>query len=141
MVESVYTGVTLLKVYGPYKRQDGRSVVIHYDTVTKTKRTQSYPRYLMEQYLGRKLDAWEQVDHIDGDCGNDVVENYQLLTRAQNNIKAIEQAGRQAKFIACVCPTCNTKFSVNMVKYRENQVKRGCAGPYCSKSCAGKMHH
>ena len=72
----------LLTLYGPYTRQDGRKHVIHYDG--KTRHTQSYPRYLMEQHLGRKLETWEEVDHINDDCTDDRIENYQILTKPEN---------------------------------------------------------
>ena len=49
-----------LKVYGPYTRKDGRKhVVIVNNNGTKT--TKSYPRYLMEQHLGRSLEPSEIV--------------------------------------------------------------------------------
>jgi len=70
------------KVYGPYTREDGRKHVIHYDG--KTRRTQSYPRYLMEQHLGRELLPNETVDHINEDFTDDRIENLQLLSLVDN---------------------------------------------------------
>lgn len=61
-------------------------VVILHDNGTR--QTQSYPRYLMEQHLGRKLETWEQVDHIDEDPTNNSVDNFQILTVAENNRKS-----------------------------------------------------
>ena len=71
-------------VYGPYKRKDGRSIVIHYDDVLGTTRTQSYPRYLMEQHLGRELESWEQVDHINDDPTDNRIENLKLVEEVEH---------------------------------------------------------
>lgn len=78
----------MIKVYGPYTRKDGRKHVIIYDTETQSRRTVSYPRYLMEQHLGRELLPEEQVDHINEDFTDDRIENLQLLSRAENNRKS-----------------------------------------------------
>jgi hypothetical protein len=59
-------GKEIKKVHGPYTRQqDGRQhvVVVFVDL---SKKTISYPKYLMEQKLGRELDPdLETIDHID----------------------------------------------------------------------------
>jgi hypothetical protein len=45
-----------MKIYGPYTRKDGRKhVIVHYDGGRI--RTVSYPKWLMEQHLGRELEA------------------------------------------------------------------------------------
>lgn len=124
-----------MKVYGPYTRKDGRKHVIHYDGVTR--RTQSYPRYLMEQYLGRQLEEWEQVDHINNDPTDDRIDNLQLLTQADN----IKKSAKSPKMYNFDCPVCGEPCSMRYSVYHANNIVQGKAGPYCSKSCAGKIHH
>ena len=52
------------KVYGPYRKSDGRQIVIIKD-INGT-RTVSFPKYIMEEHLGRELHPdKETVDHID----------------------------------------------------------------------------
>lgn len=119
-----------MKVYGPYRRKDGRQHVIHYDGVTR--RTQSYPRYMMEQFLGRKLEVWEQVDHINEDPTDNRIENFQLLTRADNNRKS----STPAEIYQFICPICKLWSSKPATVVRSNR-KQGKKGPYCSKRCAG----
>lgn len=126
-----------MKVYGPYTRPDGRKHVIHYDETTGKRRTQSYPRYLMEQHLGRELTSEEQVDHINNDFTDDRMENLQLLTRQANN----EKSRQYTEMLMFECPVCENEFSRPAKDYRYHQEKKGKAGPYCSKSCAGKVHH
>lgn len=125
----------MYKVYGPYTRKDGRKHVIHYDGVHR--RTQSYPRYLMEQYLGRTLQEWEHVDHINDDFTDDRLENLQILTPAENNRKS----AKGVEMLWFTCPVCTSEFQREARFYRDKQIKHGKAGPYCSKQCSGKVHH
>ena len=70
--------------------------------------TTSYARYLVSTALGRFLESWEQVDHIDHDKTNDVLENLQILTVAENNRK---DAARKGRLVAEIkCPQCHTIF-------------------------------
>lgn len=120
-----------MKIYGPYTRKDGRKHVIHYDGVTK--HTQSYPRYLMEQHLGRKLESWEQVDHINNDPTDDRLENFQILTQLEN----IQKSAIKEKLYECMCVNCGKNMIIPYRQYKQNQITRGRAGPFCSKRCAG----
>ena len=124
-----------MKVYGPYTRKDGRKHIVKYHNGKRT--TQSYPRYLMEQHLGRELLPHEEVDHKDDDVTNDVISNYQILTKQKNIEKHFSKPENKRKIGTYVCPICSETFS----KY-ENNVKHnrvlGKAGPFCSRSCAGK---
>lgn len=122
-----------MKTYGPYRRKDGRQIVIHYDELTKSQHTQSYPRYLVEQFLGRKLETWEQVDHINNDHTDDRLENFQLLTQQQNN----EKSRVPAKIYQFFCPQCGEWTTKSARRVRNNR-RQGKKGPFCSKSCAAK---
>ncbi len=124
------------KIYGPYKRKDGRKHVIIYNFEKGIRKTVSYPKYIMEKYLGRKLKKWETVDHIDGDFSNDDLENLQILSRAENIRKSCY---KKQKYIFH-CPICNKKFSKLLTPYSyAHATDKG--GPYCSKSCCGKGNY
>ncbi len=125
-----------MKIYGPYVRKDGRSHIIYKDK--NYTRTQSYPRYIMEEHLGRELDSVEHVDHINNNPSDNRIENLQILSTVENNRKSFLGTSEKALFI---CPTCKIEFEMLMRRYRDNNVRQGKAGPYCSKSCAGKAHH
>ena len=43
-----------------------------------------YARYLMEQYLGHKLNDDEEVHHIDHDKTNDVIENLEVVNSTEH---------------------------------------------------------
>lgn len=120
-----------MTVYGPYQRKDGRRHVIH--LVNGKRRTQSYPRYLMEQHLGRKLEDWEEVDHINDDPTDDRIENFQLLTKPEN----IKKSAKGVKWGMFVCPTCECDFFAKMRHVTGNQKTQKKRGPYCSRRCAG----
>jgi predicted RNA-binding Zn-ribbon protein involved in translation (DUF1610 family) len=120
------------KVYGPYlDRQQGRRIVIlAYDDGTR--KTTAYARWLMEQHLGRTLDEDEEVDHIDEDKLNDTLSNLQVLPKADHRVKSGTRT-----YVEFVCPACGTTASKLASKIRHNR-KQGKAGPFCSRSCAGR---
>ena len=126
-----------MKVYGPYIRKDLRQhVVIMHDDGTK--QTKSYPKYLVEQYLGRALLDNETVDHIDNNKTNNDITNLQILTRQANAAKAMALRPRQVyKF---VCPVCGAN-AIKFLNHVKNNWRKGRAGPYCSRQCSGKAHN
>jgi len=84
-----------MKVYGPYTRPDGRQhvIIINGDS----RRTVSYPKYLMEQKLGRELDPdLETINHINGDFTDNRWENLEIIPRAEHSRK--DSTGRPGPF-------------------------------------------
>lgn len=120
-----------MKVYGPYTRKDGRKHIILYDGINRT--TISYPKYLMEQHLGRKLEDWETVDHINEDFTDDRIENLQILSRADNIRKSIVPE----ELINITCGWCS-KITTKKAKDVRGNEKKGYLIHYCDRSCAGK---
>lgn len=124
---------TIKKVYGPYTRRDGRKHVIILFT-NGTRDTVSYPKFLMEQHLGRKLEDWETVDHINDDFTDDRLENLQILSRADN----VKKSAKGEETITFICPVCNKEATKLARNVRHNQGTYRRLGPFCSRSCAGK---
>ena len=127
-----------MKIYGPYTRKDGRkhAVIVKEDG---TRTTKSWPRIVMESHLGRDLLPEETVDHIDNDFTNDSIENLQLLSLRDNVIK--EQQRHPAKYVQLVCKYCGNTFSKREALEKYDREVRIKDGPFCSKSCVGKIHH
>lgn len=44
-------------------------------------------RYIMEQYLGRKLEKWEHVHHINDDSSDNRIENLEILSNSDHQRK------------------------------------------------------
>ncbi len=65
---------------GGLSSMKGRTICVHRDG----KHWSLYSRVLMEAHLGRELAVNELVHHINGDCGDDRVENFQIVTRAEH---------------------------------------------------------
>lgn len=125
------------KIYGPYTdRKTGRQIVRIKEN--DKMRTQSYPRFVMEQKLGRELDKTEHVDHKDDDPSNNIESNFQILTQLENNRKSLRNRGITRSTSKYRCPICNTEFERDDRTVRNNQKNQGRRGPYCSRSCAGK---
>ncbi len=124
------------KVWGPYIRNsDGRAIVMVEQDGCK--RVKLYARYELEERLGRYLASGETVDHIDGNPLNDSLSNLQVLSLAAN----VRKSAVPAEVCERECPVCKVRFTHRLRDYRHNQIKQGKAGPYCSKSCAGKVHN
>lgn len=123
----------MAKVYGPYIRDDGRRYVIV--KRGRKRETTLYSRYLMEKHLGRKLEPHEHVDHINDDPTDDRIENLQIISQLDNTLKY--HALHPKEIHKFNCPICGKEAERDAEKVRKEQ-KRGVAGPFCSRSCAGK---
>jgi len=125
-----------MKILGPYKRKnDGRwTINIIKDDGRKT--SMSYPKYLIEQNLGRKLLHDETVDHIDRDVDNNSLENLRVIERAEHaKMDAI-----RVKSLFFECPYCGVTFERlgGKIKDTFHARRQGKSGPFCSRRCAGK---
>jgi hypothetical protein len=124
------------KIYGPYINNKSRSFIIRVSNNTKT--TQSYPRYLLEQHLNRKLSPDEIVDHINNDFTDNRIENLQILTLKENSIKEMLRPERARKLYTFICPNCNKETTKWLNNVKSNH-KKGKTGPFCSRKCAGQF--
>ncbi len=57
-------------------------------------------RETMEEYLGRKLENWEHIYHINGDNSDNRIENLQILTNSAHRILEVkkQRRGKDGKF-------------------------------------------
>ena len=125
-------------VYGPYLRKDNRKhvILVHEDG---RRQTVSYPKYLLQNHIGRDLVGDETVDHIDDDFTNDDISNLQILTRAENSKKYQDQHPQE--ILTLTCKYCGILFERAECDERANREIRKMDGPFCSKRCVGKVHH
>jgi len=124
-----------MKIYGPYLRPDGRKHVILVEGRSKT--TISYPKFLLME-LGIQFGPYDEVHHRDGDFTNNTVTN---LVKISKFTHASSHKLGTAKYMTVTCESCGGEFELLVRQHKGNQLRQGRAGPYCSKSCAGKVHH
>ena len=124
---SLYHGYT--SVLGPYKRKDGREhIILNKSNVpngTKGKlKTISYPKAIMEVYLGKILSENETVDHIDKNPLNNDINNLQVLDRRVH--AKLDVRRRKPVFVKCMF--CGKEFEAT-----NNQLNRSATGFFCSE--------
>lgn len=126
------------KVYGPYEREDGRQHVVLYDG--ETRKTISYPKYLMEVKIGRKLKDDEIVHHINGDFTDNSDDNLVVMKRSSHSRHHLKRYiwGVPQEF---KCPICGEFFTIEdedkLKRLHKNKNSYGTAGPFCSRKCVG----
>lgn len=121
-----------MKVYGPYtSKKDGRQRIVLYDG--KTRKTISYPKYLIEQLLDITLKPNDTVDHIDRDFTNNDPSNLRIIKRSQHS----KEDHLLIIPTRLNCIWCGTAHTQNYSDMKGNS-KQGRAGPFCSRKCRGQ---
>ena len=129
---------------GPFKNKEGRLCL----NVLRNKNNHNqilYARYLLEVKLKRKLKEGYEVDHIDGDCTNDVLENLQEISSKDNRKKGTSKVilfnNKNAKRLFLWCPVCNKRFKIFKWKVYLKKLKKGKKFYFCCKECAWKSQN
>lgn len=105
-----------------------------------TRTSTSYSRYLLSCHLNQFLEQDEHVDHKDDNQMNDVVDNLQILSQRDNNLKKIKSLNKCCKKdITLTCPVCKSLFS-RPARNVEFKIKSG-KYPCCSRRCGGINSH
>lgn len=122
------------KIYGPYQNNGRLRGVIAF--LDGSKKTISWPKFLMQEHLGRELIEPETVDHIDGNPLNNDLTNLRIKDRSTHAKDDVKKW--QSKIFDC--PVCSSKFELSGTRLRNSYYnrQRGKAGPFCGRSCAGK---
>ena len=97
-----------------------------------SKRTVSYPKWIIENHIGRRLKSNETVDHYDRDYTNDNINNLRVKLKS---VHTSEDAIR-VKPIEITCIWCGTK-ALKRATDLDGNAKQGRAGPFCSNKCSG----
>lgn len=95
----------ILQVINVYKCNDGRYRAYCRDENGQPKIV-SYPRILMEQSLGRPLELFEDIHHINGDASDNVLDN--LTIRQSAYFRDIKR--KKNRIIAC-SKSCSSYYS------------------------------
>lgn len=95
----------------------------------------SYPRILMEEKLGRPLEPYEDVHHIDGNPLNNDLSNLAVIAHGEH-----QRIHRKYRDTIATCAMCGKEFEWPAQSQRDfysNLRRRTQAGPFCSKRCVG----
>ena len=119
-----------------YECRDGRVRV--YDK--ETKHVMSYPKFLMEQVLDKKLSDNEQVHHIDQNPLNNDLSNLEIRTLGEH-----QREHNPPKYhdIKRKCDYCGEEFiwtAKQQKTFYSNQSRKGTKRSgkvFCSKRCSG----
>ena len=126
---------TDIRILGPYLRPDNRLIVL---TVKPDGRRSSvsYPKYLIETSLGRRLEFHEIVHHIDGNTFNNNLSNLTVMTRTEH-VKMHNTKYTGVKTVYYIW--CGQKMELTAIQQRTRQqnINRNMAGPFCSSQCIG----
>lgn len=117
--------------YGPYTRKDNRQhiVLIHHNCEGKidSRKTVSYPKYIVERYINRYLNPDETIDHIDGNFSNNDISNLRIVSREEH----CRSHTLSRKEVVKNCVICGITFKT----LDNNRITCG------SKKCIGKCAH
>ena len=107
--------------------------------IRETGETISYPKYLMEKELGRKLLPNEHVHHIDQNPLNNNLSNLKVMTNSEH------AAGHMRKFYdtTAICGWCGKEFiwtGKQQETFYSNRRNHGheTEQPFCSRACSGR---
>lgn len=119
--------------YGPYKTEEGYVIYVtkQDDGTFKTKYAH---REVLEEKLGRELLKSEVAHHINGIRYDNRPDNLEVMLRSEHG----KHHAPETEMYAFICPSCGIPAVKKARDVRGNR-KKGRAGPFCSKECAGKV--
>ncbi|MFA5154365.1 MAG: HNH endonuclease [Clostridia bacterium] len=126
------------RVYGPYKRKDGRMHVVLVNLNTHKRITVSYAKFLIETSIGKFLDKNHDVHHKDENPLNNSLENLEIIYHSEH---ARKHAIKYIKDIKVSCTYCGKEviLTPKQQRHRTQNINSGRGtGVFCNRSCSGK---
>lgn len=132
--ESIYSGCKIYIVTN-YNQGYRKAACIYKNGIHI--KSVGYAKYLMEIHLGQYIPDGYEVDHINGDCTDDRIENLQVISRELNSLKEIYDHGALNLNVMLKCPYCGRMFFISnrdyAVRIRRNKYIS------CTRACSVKM--
>ena len=91
----------------------------------------SYAKYLYTSEKEIDIPDGIEIDHINDDKMDDRINNFQLLTKADN----IKKSHVKKKFVELICPVCKKEF------FFDKRNLSSHPNPCCSRHCGGIKSH
>ena len=118
-----------------YLHKNGRLMAY----IKDTKKVISYPRYIMENALGRKLLPEEQVHHKDENPLNNDLDNLEIKLLGEHQ----REHGTKYYDKTMTCPWCGESFlwtgkQQRMFNSNKKRKGRNSKEPFCSRRCASE---
>lgn len=124
-----------MQVKNVYTNKDGRQRAYCIDENGKAKIV-SYPRILMEEKLGRPLEPYEDVHHIDNDKTNNSLDNLSVIVHGEHQSLHAERKHFDKEV---VCDVCGKKFiwtAQRQQRYYMDLRRNRARIISCSKRCS-----
>ena len=119
-----------------YLRQENKTNRRRVDLVnnSKDRTTVSFARYLVCVARGSLLPEGYEVDHIDKDCGNDALDNLQVLSVEEHTEKTRKEVTTGRTVVILTCPNCFKDFKREKRNVKPNTI------PKCSRKCNAQFN-
>ena len=126
--------------YKVYICKDGRARIYLKDI----NKVISYPKFIMEQKLGRELLPNEQVHHKDGNPLNNEIDNLEIKLLGEHQREHNPQKYYDKYTICEWCGksflwTANQQRNFYRNQGRKNRITKQHINPFCSKKCVGEF--
>lgn len=129
---------------GPFLNKEGR-LRINLINCANNYFGMLFSTYLWEVSNHKKVRKSFSIDHIDGDCTNDVLSNLQEISLSDNRKKGtskiISYNNKNSKRLFLWCPVCGERFKISRWKVNLKKLKRGKEFHFCCKKCAWKAQN
>lgn len=119
-----------------YTGKDGRVRIY----LKETNKVISYPKFLMEEKLGRKLLPNEQIHHKDGNPLNNDIDNLELRLLGEHQKE--HSTKYHDKLVKC--GWCGKEFvwtakqQSDFIRNQNRKNRTHLDSPFCSKKCIGQ---
>lgn len=132
--KKILYGDSLMKTYIHTGKDKRTRLIIKNDDGSMT--SVSYPRILMEEKLGRPLEPFEDVHHIDGDTTNNSLDNLEIAIHGEHQRTHNPQKYFDKKVNCIICGREFIFTAKQQSLFQRDLNRNRRRGVTCSRKCA-----